>query len=116
MMDNEDIYATLNLRPTSKLSFRSEAHSLRLASAKDLWYSGGGAFQESTFGYNGRPSSGGGTRGLANVWDLSADYQFTRMFAATVYYGKAWGKTVIATIYPKDPNAQLLFLETNFHF
>jgi hypothetical protein len=116
MMDNEDLYATLNLRPTSKLSFRSEAHSLRLASAKDLWYSGGGAFQESTFGYNGRPSSGGGTRGLANVWDLSADYQFTRMFAATVYYGKAWGKTVIATIYPKDPNAQLLFLETNFHF
>ena len=98
----------------SKLALRSETHSMRLASSKDFWYSGGGAFQEATFGYTGRPSSGGGTRGLANVWDLSADYQFTRMFAATVYYGKAWGKTVIATIYPKDPNAQLLFLETNF--
>jgi hypothetical protein len=91
-------------------------HSLRLASAKDLWYSGGGAFQQNTFGYTGRPSSGGGTRGLANVWDISADYQFTRAFAATLYYGKAWGKTVIANLYPKDPNGQLLFLETNVHF
>lgn len=116
MMNNEDAYATLNVRPVSKLAFRSEVHSLRLASAKDLWYSGGGAFQQNTFGYTGRPSSGGGTRGLANVWDVSADYQFTRAFAATLYYGKAWGKTVIANLYPKDPNGQLLFLETNVHF
>jgi hypothetical protein len=50
------------------------------------------------------------------VWDLSADYQFTRMFGATLYYGKAWGKTVIANIYPKDPNGQLLYLETNFRY
>ncbi len=116
MMNNEDFYGTLNLKPSSKLSFRSEAHALRLANSKDLWYSGGGAFQENTFGYTGRPSSGGGTRGLANVWDMSADYQFTHMFGATLYYGKAWGKTVIDNIYPKDPNGQLLFLETNFRY
>lgn len=116
MMNNEDAYATLNLHPVSKLAFRSEVHSLRLANAKDLWYLGGGAFQQNTFGYTGRPSSGGGTRGLANVWDISADYQLTRRFAATVYYGKAWGKTVIANLYPRDPNGQLLFLETNVQF
>jgi len=116
MMNNEDFYGTLNLKPTSKLSLRSEVHALRLASSKDFWYSGGGAFQESTFGYTGRPFPGGGTRGLANVWDLSTDYQFNKMFGATVYYGKAWGKTVIRNIYPRDPNGQLLFLETNFHF
>jgi hypothetical protein len=116
MMNTEDFYGTLNLRPTSKLVFRSELHALRLASAKDLWYGGGGAFQENTFGYSGRPSSGGGTRGLANVWDLSTDYQFTRSFAATLYYGKAWGKTVVATIFPKDPNGQFLYLETNVRY
>jgi hypothetical protein len=114
MMNNEDLYASLNLRPVSKLALRSEVHTLRLASASDLWYSGGGAFQPQTFGYTGRPSNG--NRGLANVWDLSADYQITRSFGSTLYYGHAWGKGVIATIYPNDSNGQLIFLETNFHF
>jgi hypothetical protein len=114
MMNNEDAYVTLNLRPVSKLSLRSEAHALRLASASDLWYSGGGAFQPKTFGYTGRRSNG--NRGLANVWDISADYQVTRSFSATLYYGRAWGKGVVAAIYPKDASGQYVFLETNFHF
>jgi hypothetical protein len=114
MMNNEDLYATLNVRPLSKLSLRSEGHALRLASASDLWYLGGGAFQPKTFGYTGRPSNG--NRGLANIWDASADYQVTRSFSATLYYGHAWGKGVIEAIYPKSANGQLMFLETNYHF
>ena len=114
MMNNEDAYGALNLRPVSKLSLRTEAHALRLASASDLWYSGGGAFQPKTFGYTGRPSFG--NRGLANVWDLSADYQFTRSFGTMFYYGHAWGKGVIDAVYPKQANGQFLFLETNVHF
>ncbi len=114
MMNNEDAYATFNVKPLSRLALRSEGHALRLTSASDLWYSGGGAFQPNTFGYTGRPSNG--NRGLANVWDLSADYQFTRSFAATFYYGHAWGKEVISAIYPKNADGQLIFLETNYHF
>ncbi len=114
MMNNEDFYGTLNLRPSAKLIFHTEAHALRLASASDLWYSGGGAFQTKTSGYTGRPSNG--NRGLANVWDFHADYQFTRSFGTSFYYGHAWGKGVIAPIYPRDSNGQFLFLETNFHF
>lgn len=114
MMNNEDVYGTLNLHPTSKLSLRTEAHALRLARASDFWYSGGGAFQPQTFGYTGRPSNH--NRGLANVWDLSGDYAFTRSVSATLYYGHAWGKGVIASIYPKDANGQFVFLETNVHF
>ncbi len=114
MMNNEDFYGTFNLRPASKLALRSEAHALRLANVADLWYSGGGAFQPQTFGYTGRPSNG--HRSLGNVWDLSADYQVTRSFSTTLYYGHAWGESVIAKIYPKEANGQLIFLETNFHF
>jgi hypothetical protein len=114
MMNNEDVYGTLNLHPVSKVSLRSEVHALRLASASDLWYLGGGAFQPKTFGYTGRPSNG--NRGLANVWDLSADYQVTHSFSTTLYYGHAWGKGVIEAIYPKSGNGQLIFLETNYHF
>ena len=114
MMNNEDAYITLNLQPVSKLKLRSEAHAMRLASASDLWYSGGGAFQPKTFGYTGRPSNG--HQGLANVWDLGAQYQITRSFSISPYYGHAWGKAVIQAIYPRSANGQLAFLETNFHF
>jgi hypothetical protein len=114
MLNNEDFYGTLNLRPSAKLSLRSEVHTLRLASAADLWYLGGGAFQPHTSGYTGRPSSG--HRSLANVWDISADYQFTHWFSATLYYAHAWGKGVIASIYPNDRIGQLAYLEANFRF
>jgi hypothetical protein len=114
MMNNEDAYLTLSAQPLKQLSLSSEGHTLRLATATDLWYSGGGAFQPTTFGYQGRPSNG--NRPFANVWDFNADYRFNSNFSATFYYGHAWGKTVIATIYPKDADGQLLFVESNFHF
>jgi hypothetical protein len=50
------------------------------------------------------------------VWDLSADYQLTRSFSATLYYGHAWGKSVIRTIYPANPNGRFAYLETTFRF
>jgi hypothetical protein len=114
MMNNEDVYGTLNLRPVSKLSLRSELHGLRLASASDLWYQGGGAFQSSTFGYTGRP--GNSSQSFATVWDISADYPLTRFLSATLYYGHASGMGTITTIYPTDHNGQLAYLETNVHF
>jgi Alginate export len=114
MMNNEDVSGTLDLRPASKLSLRSEVHGLRLASASDLWYSGGGAFQSSTFGYTGRPSNG--SQSLATVWDVSADYRLTRFLSATLYYGHASGQGTISTIYPKDSRGQLAYVETNVHF
>jgi hypothetical protein len=114
MENNEDFYGSLNLHPYSKLSLRTELHSLRLSSRNDLWYAGGGVFQQMTFGYLGRPSNG--NRGLANVWDLSADYQATRSFGVALYYAHAWGKSVIASIYPKDRNGQFFYIETNLRF
>jgi hypothetical protein len=98
MMNNEDAYGTFGVQPAPKLALRSEVHALRLASASDLWYLGGGAFQRNTFGYTGRPSNG--SRSLANVLDISADYRITHSFSATLYYGYAWGKSVVRSIYP----------------
>lgn len=114
MENNYDFYGALTVQPVSKLSMRSELHWLRLASSRDLWYSGGGAFQAKTFGYTGRPSNGNGS--LANTWDLSADYQATKSIAIGLYYGHAWGKSVITSIYPKKPDGQLAYVETNFRF
>lgn len=114
MMNNEDFYGTATFRLPHSLSVHSELHALRLASANDLWYAGGGAFQAATFGYTGRAS--GGARSLANVWDASLDIPLRFGFSVTAYYAHAWGKSVIASIYPGGTNAQFGYLETNFRF
>jgi hypothetical protein len=114
MMNNEDFYGSAAFRLPHALAVRSELHALRLASAKDLWYGGGGAFQGNTFGYTGRPS--GGARSLANVWDASLDVPLRYGFSVTMYYAYAWGKSVIANSFPGGPNGQFGYVETNFHF
>jgi hypothetical protein len=114
MMNNADVYTTLSIKPVPKLAVRSELHGLRLANAADLWYLGGGAYQQSTFGYQGRPSNG--RANLATVWDISADYPLTRFLDATAYYAHAWGQGVVSAIYPNGPNGQLAYFETTIHF
>ena len=114
MENNEDFYGTASFRFPRSVLVRSELHALRLADSQDLWYSGGGAFQPSTFGYTGRAS--GGRRSLADVWDVSLDFPLRYGFSANLYYGYAWGKGVISSIYPAGSNAQFGYVETNFHF
>ena len=114
MMNNEDFYGSAVLRLPRSFAIRSELHALRLANAQDLWYGGGGAFQPNTFGYTGRAS--GGTRSLANVWDVSLDVPLRYGFSITTYYAHAWGKSVIANIFPVGTNGQFGYVETNFRY
>ena len=114
MMNNADAYATVNLRPLSQLVLRSELHDLRLADVADLWYLGGGAFQQSTFGYQGRPSNGSKT--LSTVWDVSADYQLMPALVISLYYAHASGAGVVSGVYPVSSNGSLAYAETTLHF
>ncbi|MGH9720871.1 MAG: hypothetical protein ACRD8O_11715 [Bryobacteraceae bacterium] len=45
MMNNEDPFGMLTIRPHAGVTVKSEVHALRLANQNDLWYAGGGAFQ-----------------------------------------------------------------------
>jgi len=114
MMNNEDFYGSATFRLPHSFAVRSELHALRLANAQDLWYAGGGAFQSNTFGYTGRAS--GGARSLANVWDVSLDVPLGYGFSITTYYAHAWGKSVVASIFPSGTNGQFGYVETNFRF
>jgi hypothetical protein len=87
---------------------------LWLANSHDLWYSGGGAFQPWTFGFNGRPSNG--ATGLATLYDVSVDYQVSRALTTGIYYGYARGGAVVARIFTADPNSQFGFVEVNYRF
>ncbi len=114
LMNNEDGFAQFTLNPNRKLTVRSEAHWLNLASAKDLWYVGGGAFQKQSFGFTGRPS--GGEKHFAVVLDLSADYQLDSQTTLTFYAARAGGKAVVGNLFPDGRNANLVYLEAMRRF
>ncbi|HEX9997176.1 MAG TPA: alginate export family protein [Abditibacterium sp.] len=108
-MNSEDLFAQFILRPTPKLNLRSEFHSLRLANSNDLYYFGGGAFQDSGFGIGGRPS--GGNSKLANVIDISADYTISPKSSIGLYFAYASGGAVIRNSFAGKDHATLGFLE-----
>jgi hypothetical protein len=110
----EDRFAMLTLRPHRRFTFHNEVHSLRLASGNDLWYTGGGAFQPFTFGYQGRTVAG--ATSLANLYDANVDITLNSHIVLTPYLGYAAGKSVIAEIYPKGRDGHLAFLEVNYKF
>ena len=114
MMNNEERFGMLTLRPHKSWTIRSEFHAIRLTERSDLWYLGGGAFQPWTFGYIGRNTSG--ARSLANQYDVSVDYNINAHLAFTGYFGFAQGKAAMHTIYPKGTDGKFGYLELTYKF
>ena len=112
MMNTEDAFGGLILRPHPRVTVSSEFHALRLTNANDLWYSGGGAFQPWTFGYTGRAVSG--RRSLANLYDTSAEYRYNLRVTFTAYLGYAQGHSVMELIYPGNKDSRFGYLEALF--
>jgi hypothetical protein len=96
------------------LTIRSDVHGLWLSNSSDLWYTGGGAFQPWTFGFNGRPSNGADH--LATLCDISGDYKWRHGISLGLYFGYAIGGNVIKKIYPANSNGALGYTEVNYRF
>ena len=114
MMNNKDQFIQVMDKPTKKLDLRSDLHFLQLTSSNDLWYQGGGAFDNKVFGYVGRPANLHSS--FTSILDLSADYQVSKTVALTAYYAHAYGKSVIAAIYPTGHSAQFGYLEMTYRW
>jgi hypothetical protein len=114
LMNSRDAFAELIVRPAKALTVRGDVHALRLADRNDLWYSGGGAFQPGTFGYNGRPASGHSD--LATLYDVSGDCALNRHVAVGVYYGRAISGAVASAIYRPGEDLRLGYVELLLRF
>ncbi|MBL8214371.1 MAG: hypothetical protein JNK87_26860 [Bryobacterales bacterium] len=114
MMNNQDVFGMVTLRPNKAVSLTSEVHSLRLSASQDLWYQGGGVFQPWTFGYVGRPANGRG--GLATLWDASLDWKVNANNTLSLYFGNAWGQGVVSAIYAKRDTARMGYVEWTVRF
>ena len=114
LMNNRDIHAALISRPHPRVTISNEFHALRLSSANDLWYIGGGVYQPWSFGYTGRAS--GGASSLANLYDIQVDCRWSSPVSVIGYFGFAQGLAVPQVIYPKGKDARLGYLELNYRF
>jgi hypothetical protein len=114
MMNSQDQFVQVMDKPTKKLDLRSDLHFLELTSNKDLWYQGGGPYDNKVFGYVGRPANLHSS--FSSVFDISADYGVTRNIGLTAYYAHAFGKSVVAAIYPDDRSAQFGYMELTYRW
>ncbi len=114
LMNNTDEFVQLIDKPVKPLALRADLHWLQLTSAHDLWYLGGGAYDNKVFGFTGRPANN--ATSLASLADVSADWQVAKNVALNFYYAYAKGKTVVAAIYPTDRNTQYGYVEFVYHW
>ena len=113
-MNLEDGFVQLIDRPNPKWELRTDLHWLQLTAPQDLWYQGGGAFDNKVFGFTGRPSNGHSS--FVTLEDVSSDWHATPYLDLNAYYAHAVGKTVIGAIYPDNRRGQMGYLELVFHW
>lgn len=97
LMNTGDAFAQILLEPHRRVSIRCDYHWLALSDARDLWYSGGGATNNTIFGYAGAPS--GGQHDLAQLVDLSASLRLLPQLTVNGYYGHAFGGDVVGATF-----------------
>jgi hypothetical protein len=113
LMNDQDLFAQLILRPHERLMIRTDYHWLSLTDRDDLWYSGGGATNAKIFGFAGSPS--GGHRELAHLVDVSATVSLHQYLSLGVYYGHAFGRSVVRASFD-DADADYGFVELTFKY
>ncbi len=103
LMNTEDGFLQLILRPFPGVVSRTDLHFIRLTEKKDLWYTGSGATESDRnvgFGFPGRPAFG--HRDLFRIVETSLSYDWNTHLNLSVYYGHVFGQEVVRAIYPHD--------------
>ncbi|GIW39794.1 MAG: hypothetical protein KatS3mg076_0371 [Candidatus Binatia bacterium] len=113
LMNNQDFFAQLLLRPSPVLSLRLDYHWLRLTEARDLWYAGGGATSDTVFGFAGLPSGGG--RDLGHLVDLAVTWSPLDWLEVYAYYGHAFGEDVVGENFA-DSDADYGYVEVTVSY
>jgi hypothetical protein len=114
LMNNQDFFVQLLLRPIAGLVWRTDFHLIRLTEDDDLWYFGGGATRELRnpgFGYGGRPS--GGENSLMEVLETQLSYNWNDYITTTAYYGHGFGEDVVGADFT-NKDANYGYLEVTF--
>lgn len=114
MMNINDLTGELILAPADNVETRTTLHNLWLSSSGDLWYQGGGAYDNRFFGYVGRPSFGRSY--LATLLDTGVTWKVNSHLSTYAYLGHAFGGSVIGADYPQSKQANYGYVEATISF
>lgn len=116
MMNSEDLFVQVIVKPGQAITLRADLHAVDLHEAGDLWYMGAGPTQKAgaIFGYIGRPSNS--QKDLATIFEIVPSYTFSRHFSANLYYGHAFGHGVVKSVYGGDQGGDFFSLEFKAQF
>ena len=113
LMNLQDVFASLVLRPHERVTLRTDYHWLRVTEGRDFWYSGDSAQKDDLFGYAGTPARG--NHELAHLVDLSLTVTITSWMTIGGYYGHAFGGDVVTGTFDGG-DADYGFLETTLRY
>lgn len=97
LMNIQDVFTMLILRPHDRVMIRTDWHLLDVTEGRDLWYQGGGATNDDVFGYAGAPANG--RHRLAQLVDIGITWQAHDRVTLGGYYGHAFGGGVVRQTY-----------------
>jgi hypothetical protein len=113
MMNTQDTFAQLIVKPCSRVTVRTDYHWLRLTEKKDLWYAGGGATNNDVFGFSGIPAND--HRELASLVDLGVSVNLLKQLTAYGYFGHAFGQGVVKKTFAGS-DANYGYVELTFRY
>lgn len=113
LMNNQDVFAQLLLRPLATLALRADGHWIGVTEARDLAYFGGGATKDDSFGFGAVPA--GGARSLAYLVDLGATWTPCAWFSLYTYYAHGFGQTIARQAFT-DADLDYGYVEATLRF
>jgi hypothetical protein len=93
MMNNQDLFVQLLLKPLEQLGLRTDFHYLRAVESRDFVYRGGGATSSTFFGYAGIPANG--DREIGYLLDVGLTWTPLDFLKLYGYYGHVFGRKVL---------------------
>ena len=115
MMNSQDAFASLILKPKDFLTVRTEFHAVSLAEKQDRWYLGSGAMHDNIADdYAARSSNG--ESNLGKLLDATVIWNVNPDVTLLVYYGHFMGDDVVKRFFTTQRRNDLVYAEMTFSF
>lgn len=114
LMNNQDTFAQLLLKPFATVFVRTDFHWLEVSKHDDLLYFGGGATKQDFFGYGGNAANG--HHQLGYVAEASVSWKPLPIVELAAYYGHTFGGSVPDHAFPGRHDIDYGYVETTLSF
>lgn len=113
LMNDQDVFVQLLMKPLAQLAVRIDGHWLEATERADLAYFGGGATKKDFFGFGGIPT--GNDRALAYLVDVGLTWTPCAYLTVGTYYAHGFGQSVVRNVF-EEADLDYGYLEATLRF